>query len=84
MAALPAGSGGGKSPVGTRLTVRYRADDPQVVARQSDVDGGAAAVGTAAAAVSALALLTVAALATLSRARQRARPARQDPAGTTP
>ncbi|MFD3781813.1 hypothetical protein [Streptomyces sp. NPDC058612] len=90
VAGLPAGSSGGKSPAGTRLTVRYRADDPRMVARESDVDGGAAAVETAAAAVATLTFLTLAALVALSRAWHRgSAPARttgpdrtrQDPTG---
>ncbi|MFD3808887.1 hypothetical protein ACFWTC_36200 [Streptomyces sp. NPDC058619] len=50
VAALPAGSGGGKDPAGTRLAVRYRAGDPHGVARPADVDGGGTAVQSAAAA----------------------------------
>lgn len=44
VADLPVGSGGGKSSAGTRLTIRYEADDPRVVAREDDVHGGGAAV----------------------------------------
>ncbi|CAO0834632.1 hypothetical protein SMICM17S_12783 [Streptomyces microflavus] len=40
VADLPVGSGGGRSSVGARMTVRYQADDPEVVAREEDVGGG--------------------------------------------
>ncbi|WP_435973477.1 hypothetical protein [Streptomyces sp. Qhu_M48] len=40
---LPVGSSG-RIKVGDRLDIRYRADDPRVVARAGDVDGGGAAV----------------------------------------
>ena len=42
VADLPVGSSGGKSSVGDRLTVRYEADDAQVVALEDDVDGATA------------------------------------------
>ncbi|MEV4940242.1 DUF3592 domain-containing protein [Streptomyces zaomyceticus] len=45
VAELPVGSGHGDDEAGDRLTVRYREDDPQVVAAQGDVGGGGAAVG---------------------------------------
>ncbi|MFE8914510.1 hypothetical protein [Streptomyces globisporus] len=44
VADLPTGSGGGKQSAGAALTVRYQADDPQVVAREADVGGGGAAL----------------------------------------
>ncbi|MFD6327920.1 DUF3592 domain-containing protein [Streptomyces sp. NPDC058442] len=44
VADLPAGSGGGRSPVGTRITVRYHANNPHVAVHENDVDGGGAAV----------------------------------------
>ncbi|WP_055601983.1 hypothetical protein [Streptomyces aureus] len=46
VADLPVGSSHGKNVAGERLTVRYREGDPQVVASQDDVGGGAPAVGT--------------------------------------
>ncbi|MFD7960551.1 DUF3592 domain-containing protein [Streptomyces zaomyceticus] len=45
VANLPVGSGHGDDEAGDRLTVRFREDDPQVVAAQDDVGGGGAAVG---------------------------------------
>ncbi|MFF8378097.1 hypothetical protein ACF07V_18440 [Streptomyces sp. NPDC015661] len=44
VADLPVGSGAGRSEAGTPLTVRYRADAPQVVAAEDDVHGGGAAL----------------------------------------
>ncbi|WP_307668148.1 DUF3592 domain-containing protein [Streptomyces sp. V2I9] len=65
VADLPVGSGGGKQSVGAAVTVRYQADDPQVVARDADVGGGGAALLawlTAGAAALFLALSGVAAV----------------------
>ncbi|MER6521867.1 hypothetical protein ABT246_34050 [Streptomyces sp. NPDC001553] len=72
VADLPAGSGGGKNPAGTRLIVRYRADDPQTVAAENDVDGGAhmfmaAVVGGAALMFLALSARKAVSLARLKR-----------------
>lgn len=44
VADLPVGSSGGKSSVGTRMTVRYHTGDPQVAVREEDVGGGGAAL----------------------------------------
>ncbi|MCC5032889.1 hypothetical protein DMH02_006480 [Streptomyces sp. WAC 00631] len=44
VADLPVGSGGGKSSVGARMTVRYHVNDPRVAVRDGDVGGGGAAV----------------------------------------
>ncbi|GGP89632.1 hypothetical protein [Streptomyces roseolilacinus] len=71
VADLPAGSGGGRSPAGTRLTVRYRADDPRVAAREEDVGGGGAIVLAAMSGGGALLFLTISAAAALSVARRR-------------
>ncbi|MEU9032401.1 hypothetical protein AB0D46_33840 [Streptomyces sp. NPDC048383] len=73
VADLPAGSGGGKSAAGTPLTVRYRADDPQVVAAENDVDGGFPVVSAAMTGGSAVLFLTLSALSTISQARRRRR-----------
>ncbi|GHA91679.1 hypothetical protein GCM10010392_17570 [Streptomyces clavifer] len=71
VADLPTGSGGGKDSVGTRLTVRYQADDPQVVAREEDVGGGGAALLAVMSGVSALLFLVVSVVAAVFVARQR-------------
>jgi hypothetical protein len=71
VADLPVGSGGGKSSVGTPLTVRYQADDPHVVAREEDVDGGGAAVLAVVSGAGALLFLTVSVGAAIVVARQR-------------
>ncbi len=73
VADLPVGSGAGKSSVGTRLPVRYRAGDPRVVALDGDVDGGGAAVGAVMAAGGALLFLAVSVLAGVALIRQRRR-----------
>ncbi|MGW6415425.1 hypothetical protein [Streptomyces sp. NPDC055055] len=44
VANLPVGSGHGRSPAGTALTVQYREGDPQVVAAERDVRGSGADV----------------------------------------
>ncbi|MGZ9930959.1 hypothetical protein ACXNSR_13810 [Streptomyces sp. NC-S4] len=41
---LPTGSSGGKNPAGTQLTVRYRAEDPRIVATEGDLGGGSPAM----------------------------------------
>ncbi|MFD7968907.1 hypothetical protein [Streptomyces clavifer] len=71
VADLPTGSGGGKDSVGTRLTVRYQADDPQVVAREEDVGGGGAALLAVMSGVSALLFLVLSVVAAVVVARQR-------------
>lgn len=71
VADLPVGSGGGKSSVGTRLTVRYQADDPQVVAREEDVGGGGAAVLAVMSGGGALLFLMLSVVATIYMVRQR-------------
>lgn len=71
VADLPVGSGGGKSTVGTRLTVRYQADDPQIVAREEDVGGGGAAVLAVMSGGGALLFLMMSVAAAIFVARQR-------------
>ncbi|MET7293166.1 DUF3592 domain-containing protein [Streptomyces griseoloalbus] len=71
VADLPVGSGGGKSSVGTRLTVRYQADDPQVVAREEDVGGGGAAMLAVMSGGFALLFLMMSVGAAIFVARQR-------------
>ncbi|MBR8640632.1 hypothetical protein KEF29_18135 [Streptomyces tuirus] len=71
VADLPVGSGGGKSSVGTRLTIRYEADDPRVVAREEDVGGGGAAVLAVMSGAGALLFLMTSVLAAIFVARQR-------------
>lgn len=71
MADLPVGSGGGKNSVGTRLIVRYQADDPQVVAREEDVGGGGAALLAVMSGGAALLFLAVSVVAAIFVARQR-------------
>jgi hypothetical protein len=73
VADLPVGSGGGKDSVGTRLTVRYRADDPQVVAREEDVGGGGAAPLAVMSGGSALLFLAMSVVVAISGVRQRRR-----------
>lgn len=81
VADLPVGSGGGKWSVGTSLSVRYQADDPQVVARDEDVGGGGAVVLAVMSGGAALLFLTVAVVAALFLAWRR----HADPmAGRTP
>ncbi|MFD3699621.1 DUF3592 domain-containing protein [Streptomyces sp. NPDC058646] len=71
VADLPAGSGNGKNPAGTQLTVRYRADDPQAVADENDVDGGGAAVMAAMSGGAALIFLALSVLKTVTLARRQ-------------
>jgi hypothetical protein len=71
VADLPVGSGGGKSPVGTRLAVRYQADDPQVAVREEDVGGGGAAVLAVMSGGGALLFLMMSVVAAIFVARQR-------------
>ncbi|MCF1597700.1 DUF3592 domain-containing protein [Streptomyces muensis] len=71
VADLPVGSGGGKSSVGARLTVRYEADDPRVVAREEDVGGGGAAVLTVMSGAGALLFLMMSAVSAILVARRR-------------
>ncbi|MFJ9620661.1 hypothetical protein [Streptomyces sp. NPDC101181] len=71
VADLPVGSGGGKESVGADMAVRYRADDPQVVARQEDVGGGGAALLAWGSGGVALVFLALSVLFATSLARQR-------------
>ncbi|MFE2207953.1 hypothetical protein [Streptomyces rubiginosohelvolus] len=71
VADLPTGSGGGKQSVGAAVTVRYQADDPQVVARDEDVGGGGAALFAWMSAGAALLFLVLSAVAAVFLARQR-------------
>ncbi len=68
---LPVGSGGRLGPVGTRLAIRYRADDPQLVAREEDVHGGGAAVLAAVSGGSALLFGALSAYMLVHLGRQR-------------
>ncbi|MGW1336157.1 hypothetical protein ACWD7B_17955 [Streptomyces rubiginosohelvolus] len=70
VADLPTGSGG-KQSVGATVTVRYQADDPQVVAREEDVGGGGAALFAWMSAGAALLFLVLSAVAAVFLARQR-------------
>ncbi|MFF1508106.1 hypothetical protein [Streptomyces sp. NPDC058326] len=77
VAALPMGSGGRYSDAGTLLDVRYRADDPQVVAREEDVSGGGAAVLAVVSGAAALLFAAVSAWsAVIVRRQRRAEPVR--------
>ncbi|MDF6042260.1 hypothetical protein LRD69_08795 [Streptomyces sp. JH14] len=81
VADLPAGSGGGKNSVGTRMTVRYHADKPQVAVREDDVGGGGAALLAVMSGGAALLFLVLSVVAQVVVVRQRrARPM----AGRTP
>ncbi|WP_323187033.1 DUF3592 domain-containing protein [Streptomyces sp. NBC_00124] len=71
VANLPVGSGGGKNSVGTPLTVRYQADDPQVVAREEDVGGGGAAVSVVMSGAGALFFLMISVVVAVFAVRQR-------------
>ncbi|MGW6586038.1 hypothetical protein ACWF9X_00020 [Streptomyces globisporus] len=71
VADLPTGSGGGKQSVGAAVTVRYQADDPQVVARDEDVGGGGAALFAWMSAGAALLFLMLSAVAAVFLIRQR-------------
>lgn len=71
VAELPVGSGGGKDSVGTRLMVRYRADDPRVAVREEDLDGGGAAVLMVLSGGFALLSLVASVVVAVSVARQR-------------
>ncbi|MFE0804759.1 DUF3592 domain-containing protein [Streptomyces sp. NPDC058812] len=71
VADLPIGSGGGKSSVGSPLTVRYEADDPQTVAREEDVGGGGAAVLAVLSGGGALLFLMISVTAAVFVVRQR-------------
>ncbi|MFJ5275123.1 hypothetical protein [Streptomyces parvulus] len=71
VADLPVGSGGGKTSAGSSLTVRYRADDPHVVAREADVAGGGAAVLAAVSGGFALLFLVASIVAAVFVARRR-------------
>ncbi|MGW3513415.1 hypothetical protein [Streptomyces sp. NPDC000994] len=71
VADLPVGSGGGRHSVGTRMTVRYHADDPQVAVREDDVDGGGAAVLAVMSGGAALLFLLVSVVHLVYAVRQR-------------
>ncbi|MFB6963311.1 DUF3592 domain-containing protein [Streptomyces sp. NPDC056309] len=71
VADLPVGSGGRRSSVGARMTVRYHADDPQVAVRESDVDGGGAAVVTVMSGGAALFFLLLSGVRLVHALRQR-------------
>ncbi|WP_261993756.1 DUF3592 domain-containing protein [Streptomyces sp. t39] len=77
VADLPAGSGGGKKSVGTRMTVRYQADDPRTVARDEDVGGGGAAVLAWLSGGGALLFLLLSVVMVIAMRRQRRSPARR-------
>ncbi|MFJ2937154.1 DUF3592 domain-containing protein [Streptomyces sp. NPDC087219] len=71
VANLPVGSGHGENVAGERLTVRYREDDPQVVASQDDVGGGGPAVATVMFGAGAVLFLLVFVWSAVHLARQR-------------
>ncbi|MFD4141756.1 DUF3592 domain-containing protein [Streptomyces sp. NPDC058572] len=71
VADLPVGSSGGKSSVGTRMIVRYQADDPQVAVRDDDVGGGGAAVLAVMSGAAALFFLVLSVVARVFAMRQR-------------
>ncbi|WP_308427742.1 hypothetical protein [Streptomyces albospinus] len=71
VANLPVGSSGGKRSVGDRMTVRYQADDPRMVAHEDDVDGGGAAALAMTSGVGALAFLLMSVMAAVHAVRQR-------------
>ncbi|MFD6230521.1 hypothetical protein ACFWFZ_27200 [Streptomyces sp. NPDC060232] len=71
VAALPPGSGGSRHPVGAHVTVRYRADDPQVVADAADVEGGGATLLAASTGAGAVLFLLLPVMKTVARARRR-------------
>ncbi|MFI7289682.1 hypothetical protein ACIBRY_23995 [Streptomyces anulatus] len=71
VADLPVGSGGGKRSVGAAMTVRYQADDPQVVVRDADVGGGGAALLAWMSAGAAVFFLVLSGAAAVFLARQR-------------
>ncbi|MEU6295986.1 hypothetical protein [Streptomyces erythrochromogenes] len=69
---LPVGSGSGRlSPAGTRVPIRYRADDPQQIAREEDLDGGGPAVFAAASGAGALFFAVVSSCLLVGRVRRR-------------
>ncbi|WP_405787057.1 hypothetical protein OG753_03460 [Streptomyces sp. NBC_00029] len=74
VATLPPGSGGSKYPAGAHLTVRYRADDPQVVASAADVEGGMATLLAATTGAGAVLFLLLPVMKTAARARRRRAP----------
>ncbi|MET9542988.1 DUF3592 domain-containing protein [Streptomyces sp. NPDC006553] len=71
VANLPVGSGHGENVAGERLTVRYREDDPQVVASQDDVGGGGPAAATVVFGAGAVLFLVMAVWASVHVRRQR-------------
>ncbi|WP_063838097.1 DUF3592 domain-containing protein [Streptomyces yangpuensis] len=68
VAALLPGSGGSSHPVGAHLTVRYRADDPQVVANAADVESGMATLLAASTGAGAVFFLLLPAMKTAAQA----------------
>ncbi|MBZ9593634.1 hypothetical protein K7B06_00780 [Streptomyces erythrochromogenes] len=74
VAAMPPSSSGSKYPVGAHLTVRYRADDPQVVANAADVDGGMATLLAATTGAGAVLFLLLPVVKTVARERRRRPP----------
>ncbi|MER6046179.1 hypothetical protein ABT168_01580 [Streptomyces sp. NPDC001793] len=71
VANLPVGSGGGRRSVGDHMTVRYQADDPRVVAREDDVDGGGASVLAMVSGMAAPVFLLMSVMAAVHAVRQR-------------
>ncbi|MFJ8662053.1 hypothetical protein [Streptomyces sp. NPDC093795] len=79
-ATLPVGSGGMNSSAGTPMDIRYRADDPQVVAREEDLGGGGAAVMGVMSAASAVLFAGMAVwMAVLMRRQRRTQPSAESP-----
>lgn len=76
VANLPVGSGGGKNSAGTRMTVRYHEDDPQVAVREDDVGGGGAAVLAVLSGGAVLFFLLLSVVALVYALRQRRGPGR--------
>ncbi|MFE7788857.1 DUF3592 domain-containing protein [Streptomyces sp. NPDC057460] len=81
VADLPVGSGGGKNSVGTRMIVRYQADDPQVAVREDDAGGGGAAALAVMSGGAALLFLVLSGVALRRAAATRRPDARPDSSG---
>ncbi|MER5311603.1 hypothetical protein ABT034_27860 [Streptomyces sp. NPDC002773] len=77
-APLPVGSGGMNSSAGTPMEIRYRADDPQVVAREEDLAGGGAAVMGVMSAAGAVLFAGMAVWMAVLMRRQRRTPSAAD------
>ncbi|MFI9629577.1 hypothetical protein [Streptomyces sp. NPDC052042] len=71
VADLPVGSRGFTNSVGTRMAVRYHADDPQVAVREDDAGGGGAAVLAVLSGVAALFFLLLSVLQLVYGSQQR-------------